>query len=168
MILGLCGSLAGAGVVAARSTRDAAVVDRQEHERPAAHEIACRDDEGPSQYLEGMERWTESMFELIDHAATSPAAIETGACAELRSAGDDTSDLRDLLHANRHLPLKVSGMATLRSICSMWEAEQARIEPLAARMDQEWYRRWRARSVVERILRHGRPPTTMPALPYRA
>jgi hypothetical protein len=59
-------------------------------------------------------------------------------------------------------------MATLRSICSMWESEQGRIEQLAARMDPEWHRRWQARSVVERLLRRGARQPEATALPYRS
>jgi hypothetical protein len=58
-------------------------------------------------------------------------------------------------------------MATLRSICSMWESEQARIEQLAAGVDTDWHRRWRARSVVERLLRRGVRQPEATALPYR-
>lgn len=175
MILGLCGSLAVAGVVAARSTRETAVLDRQERERPSLYEVSGVDDAfggaydaGPSMYLESMGRWAEAMLELTEHAAATPAALEAGVAAELTSACDDTRELRDLLRANVDVPLKVSGRATLRSICSLWEAEQARIEPLAASMDAEWYRLWCARSVVERLLRRGVREPNAAALPYRS
>jgi hypothetical protein len=57
-------------------------------------------------------------------------------------------------------------MATVHSLCTMWEADQARVEQLSAHLDAQWYRRWRARSVVERLVRQGgrAAPTTM--LPY--
>lgn len=175
MILGLCGSLGVAGVVAARSSREAAVVDRQERERPALYEVSGVDDAfgrahdaGPSTYIEGMERWAEAMLELTEHAAATPAAIAADVADELTSACEDTRELRDLLHANVHAPLKVSGMATLRTICSMWEGDQARIEHLAASMDPEWHRRWRAHSVVERLVRRGVRQPDATVLPYRS
>jgi hypothetical protein len=167
MLLGLCGSLAVAAVVAGRSSREMAVAAHQERARPALHEVSGAEDAGPAAYIEGMERWSEAMLELTEHAAATPEAKEAGIAGELLSASEDTRALRDLLHANVDAPLKVSGMATLRSICSMWEGEQARIEQLAASVDPDWHRRWRARFVVERLLRRGvRQPEAM-ALPYR-
>lgn len=178
MILGLCGSIAVAGVVAARSSREADVAGREERARPALHELSGVDDSfrstrgnrevGTSAYLESMKRWSEAMLELTEHAAATPAAIEADAVAELKSASDDTRELRDLLEANVNVPLKVSAIATLRSICSLWETEQVRIESLAATMDPEWYRRWRARSVADRILRRGARESNATALPYRS
>ena len=167
MILGLCGSLAVAGVVAARASREAAVADRQERERPALYEVSGAEEAGPSAYIEGMARWAEAMLELTEHAAAAPAATDVDVTGELTSACEDTLALRDLLRANVDAPLKVSGMATLRSICSMWESEQARVEELAARIDPEWHRGWRARSVVERLLRRGVRQAEATALPYR-
>jgi hypothetical protein len=104
---------------------------------------------------------------LTEHAADTAAAREAGIAEELISASEDTRELRDLLHANVDASLKVSGMATLRSICSMWESEQARIEELSASVDTDWHRRWRARSVVERLLRRGVRQPEATALPYR-
>ena len=174
MILCLGGSIAVAGIVAARSSREADVADRSERDRPAAYELfgvddafGSRHEAGPSTYLESMERWTGVMLELTEHAAATPAAVDADVVAELASASDDTRELRDLLHANVDAPLKVSGMATLRSLCSLWEAEQTRMESLAATMDPEWYRRWRARSVADRLLRRGVRESHAPALPYR-
>ena len=175
MILGLCGSIAVAAIVAARSTREADVAGREERDRPAHHELTGVDvafgngyEAGPSTYLESMERWSAAMLELTEHAAATPAAVEAGVAAELTTASDDTRELRDLLHANVNVPLKVSGIATLRSICSLWEAEQTRIESLAATMDPEWYRRWRARSVADRLLRRGVRESNTTELPYRS
>ena len=174
MILGLCGSIAVGAVVAARSSREAAVVDREERNRPALHEVSGADgpyghaqNEGPSGYIEGMLRWTEAMLELTEHAAATPAAREAGLAAELASAGDDTRELRDLLHTQVDMSLKVSAVATLRSICSMWEIDQPRLEQLAASVDPEWHRRWRARWVAERLLRRGVRQPEATALPYQ-
>jgi hypothetical protein len=167
MILGLCGSLAVAGVVAARSSRESAVMDREERDRPARHEFAGVDD-GPSTYIANMGLWADAMVELTEHAAVTPAAIESGVADELASASEDARELRELLNANVDVRLKVTALATIRSICTSWEADEARVEGLAASVDPEWHRRWRARSVVERLVRHGaRPPEATP-LPYRA
>src|SRR5688500_5976407 len=82
MILGLCGSIAVACVVAARSSREADVAGREERERPSLHELAGVDasfgghrgssEVGPSVYLESMKRWSEAMLELTEHAAATP------------------------------------------------------------------------------------------------
>ncbi|MEY2460314.1 MAG: hypothetical protein QOG30_2144 [Acidimicrobiaceae bacterium] len=168
MILGLCGSLAVAGVVAARSSREAESADREERGRPALYEVSGPEEAGPLAYIESMKRWAEAMLELTEHASATPAAIDADVADELSSACEDTRALRDLLGANVNTPLKVTGMATLRSICSMWESEQGRIEQLAARMDPEWHRRWQARSVVERLLRRGVRQPEATALPYRS
>jgi hypothetical protein len=166
MILSLCGSLAVAAVVAARSSREARVVDHQEQGRPGLHEVSGPEDNGPSAYIDGMLRWAEAMLELTEHAAATPEAIEAELAGQLASACEDTRALRDLLRANVDTSLKVSAMATLRSICSMWESDQARIEQLAAGTDPEWHRRWHARSIVERLLRRGSRQLETTALPY--
>lgn len=167
MMLGLCGSVAVAGIIAARRSRESAVIDRQERARPGLHEVSSVEEGGPLAYIEGMERWAEAMLELTLHAAATAAAREADVAEELTSACEDARELRDLLHASVHAPLKVSGMATLRSICTMWEADQPRIEQLAASMDPEWHRRWRARSVAERLLRRGIREPEATVLPYR-
>jgi hypothetical protein len=173
MILCLCGSIAVATVVASRSSREADVLGREERERPSRHELAGADDfgrrqeVGPAAYLASMERWSAAMLELTEHAAGTQAAIDAGAVDELTSASSDTRELRELLQSNANVPLKNSAIATLRGICSLWEAEQMRIESLAATMDPEWYRRWRARSIADRLLRRGSRQSTTTALPYR-
>jgi hypothetical protein len=173
MILGLCGSLAVAAVIAARTSRETANVDREERNRPAYHEVSGAEpfghaqNDGPSGYIEGMLRWSEAMLELTEHAAATPAALEADVVGELVTACDDTRELRDLLHTQVGMPLKVSAVATLRSICSMWEIDQPRLEQLGARMDPEWHRRWQARWVVERLLRRGVREPEATALPYR-
>jgi hypothetical protein len=173
MILGLCGSVAVAAVIAARSSRETAVVDQEERNRPAPHEVAGAGDafghaqnDGPSGYIEGMLRWSQAMLELTEHAAATTAAREADLVAELTTACDDTRELRDLLQTQVNVPLKVSATATLRSICSMWEIDQPRLEQLAASVDPEWHRRWNARWVVERLLRRGIREPEATALPY--
>jgi hypothetical protein len=173
MILGVCGSLAVAGVIAARSSREMAVVDKAERERPAPHEISGVEqafsqgqNSGGTSYIEGMERWTEAMLELTEHAATT-VADDADLASEFASAHEDTLELRDLLRAQADQTLKATAVATLHSICSMWEADQARIEDLAAGVDSEWHRRWRARWVVEGLLRRGVREPEATALPYR-
>jgi hypothetical protein len=70
------------------------------------------------------------------------------------------------LHEGAQARLKAHGVATLHSIGSLWEADQAHIEHLAAQVDAQWYRRWSARSVVDRLLRHGGRQPDAFALPY--
>jgi hypothetical protein len=102
MILGLGTSLAVAGLVAARSHRNAAEMDRRERERPSHDELpgvgadfGRADDPGASTYIAGMERWTQAMLELTDYASARPTAVEAGVAGELGSASEDTRALRE-------------------------------------------------------------------------
>src|SRR3546814_1294583 len=76
VLLGLCASLAAAGMVAARSSRTLETSVREERARPA---VAPLVDDGTEPttpaYVGGMVRWTGAMLELVEHAlhAAGPA-----------------------------------------------------------------------------------------------
>lgn len=169
LVLGLCTTLAVAGLVAARSNRELAASEREERARPSRDQLVegGYDASSPA-YVDGMERWTAAMLELIDHAA---GATDSGSMddrrAQLSAAADDTRELRELLQASADGPLSINDTATLHALCSLWETNQVHIEELAAGVDPGWHRRWRARTIVQRRLRHGRRPHRPPVLPYR-
>jgi hypothetical protein len=174
MTFGFCSTLGVAGLVAARSSREAAAVDREERERPVLDELAALDDafggaydSGPLAYFGTMERWARAMLELTDHATATPGAMEAGVADELRAASEDTRELRALLQDSVLVPPRATAIATVYTVCQLWEASQIPIEQLAARVDPEWHRRWRARSVVERLVRRGGPQPDAMVLPYQ-
>jgi hypothetical protein len=159
LLIALGATLAGAGLVAARSSNVVRATQREERARPARDELLDldaideADEPGSVSYVEGMERWTTALLQLLDHAARQ--ATESAIREELATAVADTDALRDLLRTSTQRELNLNDAATLHSVCSLWETEQDRIEHLAAQVDPEWHRRWRARSVVARLLCHG-------------
>ena len=171
LLMVLAGTLAAAGLLAARSTRAAEATEREERARPAGDELTGMTDEdsfvetrAPA-YLQGMAQWTAALVDLFDHAAG--VCDEDDTARELADAADDTRALHDLLieGADRHLSLSEAAM--LHSVATLWETDQERLEQLAASVDPPWHRRWDARSIIERQLRHGRPGTEHLVLPYR-
>jgi hypothetical protein len=173
MIFALCASLAMAGLVASRSRRATIEADLQERARPARDELLAfdggvdhADTTGSSTYLESMERWAGAMLELTEHAAASAAAQEHEAAAELAAAAEDTREFQDLLRATAEAPVSAKGMATVHSVCTLWEADQDHIEALCTSVDAAWHRRWRARSVVDRLVRHGGRKPHETVFPY--
>ncbi|MGQ0434220.1 MAG: hypothetical protein ACT452_17680 [Microthrixaceae bacterium] len=166
LFVGLCGSLAAAGLVAARSSSELRSTRRSERARPPAEQL-----DGASAgfssvaYRTGMSGWVAAMHELVDHAAsasTPGAPIH----AELTEAAAEMRDLRAVLDGVAADDLDIIKAAELHALGTLWETTQSRIEQLAAQVDPGWYRRWRARSVVARRLRHGQPAPGEMALPY--
>lgn len=173
LFITLCATLAVVGLVAARSKAGTEASEREERARPAREQLVDIDAEaeadieqvGSRTYLEGMARWTVALRELIDHAAET--TTDDDLRTELTSASEDTNALCSLLRTSTEHELGLNEAATLHSICTMWETDQDRLEQLAADVDPEWHRRWRARSVVERLLRHGPRQRGELVLPYR-
>jgi hypothetical protein len=169
----LCASLVMAGLVASRSRQATAEVDRQERARPTREELLGlsngsdhANDAGTPTYLEGMERWTAAMLELIEHTAAEAEPQDEEIRRELQAASEDTHELHDLLQTSAQAPLSVKSMATVHTVCTLWEVDQQRIERLGARVDADWHRRWCARSVVDRLVRHGGRRRHETVLPY--
>lgn len=171
LLLVLAGTLTAAGLLAARSSRAKDATKREERARPASDELTGMSDEDPSGdadapgYLEGMGRWTGALLELFDHAAAVCESPEPA--RELQEAAEDTRALRDLLVDGASRRLSLNEAAMLHSVATLWETEQERLEQIAAAADPAWHRRWDARSIVDRQLRHGRPGAEDLVLPYR-
>jgi len=155
-VLGLafCASLATAGLVSARSNRRVKDATLQERSRPASEELEGGPPDATVSYVEGMRDWAGAVLELIEHGV---GVTEPGSAAhkELTAAAADTRDLRDLMASGAASAAGLNDQARLHALGSLWETSQERIERLVADADPAWHRRWRARSVVERQLRHG-------------
>lgn len=166
LLLGLVTTIVAAGLVAARGRREVDAATAEERARPAS-ELLDSDGAilaGPG-YVTGMARWSTAVLELIDHAV---AEAEDGPVRRsLAVAREDTQALQELLVASERQEVSLNDAATLHAVCSLWETDQERVERLAAEVDPRWHRRWRARSIVERQLRHGQPDGERLVLPYR-
>lgn len=179
LVLGLVGLLAAACLVAIRSRAELEEVEREERTRPAPDELdpdarSGRGDAvggarpGSPAYVQGMAAWTAANLELLTHAAELADHLGRPAANELATARDDTEALAELLATSVDGPLGVNETASLHAICTLWETNQGRLEALAADVDPRWHRRWRARAIVHRRLRHGARPRPALALPYRS
>lgn len=168
LLLGaMCSTLAAGGLVSARSTQELDEVIRDERARPASEELIGPSGDGRSaSYVRGMETWTTAMLELIEHAL-SVVDPRSPAHAGLTAAAVETADLRDLLRAESAEELTINDQAKLHALGSLWETSHLRVEHLAAEADPRFHRRWRARSVVARRLRHGHDLPGELVLPYR-
>jgi hypothetical protein len=168
LLIGLCATLAAGGLVAARSNRRLEASAREERARPAGEELVAPGSQpGSESYVEGMACWAEAVLELLDHA------VDTGrpkapAHDELVAAAADTRELRDLLRSSSQSPLSINDAAMIHAVCTLWEVNEARVEALAAEVDLIWHRRWRARTVADRRLRHGSVAPQTLVLPYRS
>lgn len=172
LFLALAATVSATGLIAARSRAASEAIVRDERARPSQEQLRELVDDaalatpGSPGYVDGMERWSTVLLELIEHARE--LAIDPVVRSQLDGAFDDTSALRDLLRSSQSRDLSLNEAATLHSVCSLWETDQDRIELLAAEVDARWHRRWRARTVVERRLRHGQRSEQMLVLPYRS
>lgn len=167
LLVGLCATIAAAGLVAARSSQTLEASDREERARPAADQLEPGVwASGSLSHVQGMERWSTAVLELLDHAID---AVDAGSPlhGEIVAAAADTLELHDLLSASTAGSLTINDNAMIHAVCTLWETNQPRVESLAARADPRWHRRWRARSVAERRLRHGTVSADPIDLPYR-
>ncbi len=165
-LLATCASLVACGLIATRTNQQHQETIRAERARPAAEElVSASSSDTASSYIEGMERWTERVLELLEHALslTEPG---TPAYLELDAAASETRDLRGLFSNAATDELTIHDRAVQHALGTLWTASQVRIENLAAATDPVWHRRWRSRSVVERQLRHGNERPEELVLPY--
>jgi len=169
VLLGLCGAVTAAALVVRRSQREVDAVLAEERARPSVDELFAPDATETMTYADGMERWTTSMLELIEHAISSLEA-DAPERRVLASAAEDARDLRDLLAMDAGAELTINDHARLHALGSLWETGQPRIEQIAGAADPDWYRRWRARRVADRRLRHGVSEVEQRGLdlPYRS
>lgn len=167
LLIGLGAVMAAGGLVSARSNRQIRASRREERERPAQDQLAAPPDPlPPLAYVAGMERWTSAMLELLHHAV-SVSELDGPDRDELTAAATDTADLNELFAAEGTRELDINDLAQLHALGSLWETSQLRLERRAALVDPAWHRRWRARTVVARQLRHGPLPGRPLVLPYR-
>jgi len=167
LAISVCATLTAATLVVVRSARSKEASTREERARPAAEAL----DSGVAgldfaAYVDGMQQWTSTVLELLQHARGC-AAEGSRLASELDAGLSDTTDLQQLLNASAPNELTIHDAATIRSVCTLWETNQARIEQLAASSDPGWHRRWRARSVADRRLRHGAMIADPMVIPYR-
>jgi len=170
LLITLFATVVVAGLVAMRSRAVTEAAEREERARPAREQLVDLDAPGAEppasrSYFEGVERWIVALCELFAHAIE--ATTEDEIRSELTSGLEDAEALHSLLATTTGRELNLNEAATLHSICTLWETEQDRLEQLAADVDPSWHRRWRGRSVVERLLRHGPAPRGELVLPYR-
>lgn len=165
-LVATCASLVSCGLIAARTNQEHQETIRAERARPAAEELTrVSSSDSAASYISGMERWTTRVLELLEHALslTEPG---TPAYVELDAAASETRDLRGLFDHEATDELTINDRAVQHALGTLWTANQARIENLAAAVDPAWHRRWRARSVVERELRNGHERPEELVLPY--
>lgn len=118
-------------------------------------------------YAAGMRQYSSAVVELLEHAVDVAlgADIDT---TELASGRDDAAALHDLLTTMAAEPVHLHKAAKVHTICSLWEANQGRLERMAADVDPEFHRRWRTRNLAAIRLRHGEAPRREEqSLPYR-
>lgn len=171
LTVGLAGTLAAAGLLAARTNRELAESEREERARPALDELTglptvepIGPDDSPV-FFSGMQAWTDALLDLLDRSVEEtkdPAIAE-----ELAEAAEDTRALRELLRSSTARGLSLNEAAMLHTVVTLWETDQERLEALAASVDPVWHRRWRARTLIARRLRHGVPSSDSLVLPYR-
>jgi len=167
LVVGLCATLTAAGLVVLRSNRGKEASRREERARPASETLDGGGGEaGDGAYVQGMQRWTASVLELLEHARGC-AHDGSPIAAELEAAVIETRELAELLSASSDA-LTIHDAATIHAVCTLWEANLDRLEQVAAPMDPLWYRRWRARAVADRRLRHGGALRAPMVIPYRS
>jgi hypothetical protein len=180
LTIALCSIITATALVMHRSRAVVEDEERSQRARPASDELASWASERTlvttaaagsggnlPPYGAGMLEYSGVVIELLEHAvgAALKRAQDT---TELASARDDAAALNDLLKTMASEPVQLHKAAKVHTICSLWEADQDRIEKVAADLDPEFHRRWRARNLATLRLRHGqRPARTDTALPYQ-
>lgn len=158
-----------------RSRRNELDALREERSRPAAGELALSSAEtSPSTgaalppYASGMLRYSAAVVELLEHAVA--VSLEQGAdTTQLAAARDDAAALHDLLADMEAEPARLDRAAKVHTICMLWEASAEQSEQLAAAVDPDYHRHWRARHVAAIRMRRGEQPArARAALPYLA
>ena len=172
----LCSIVTATQLVLRRSRELFEDEDRTQRARPAAEEleqwasdrtlVPTHAESNLPPYGAGMLAYSDAVIELLEHAV-GVALIQDIDTTELASARDDAAALRDLLTSMASEPVHLHQAAKVHTICSLWEANQDRIETVAADLDRDYHRRWRARHIATLRLRHGeRPSRTDTSLPY--
>jgi hypothetical protein len=177
LTVALCSVVTATELVMYRSRRLVQDAERVQRARPAAEEldawashrtlVRLDADTSLPPYAAGMLRYSEAVVELLEHAV-SVALREGIDVSELVTGRDDAGALHNLLTTMSTEPVLLHKAAKVHTICSLWEASQDRLERAAAEIDPDFHRRWRARNISVRRLRHGdRPRRSETILPYR-
>ena len=116
----------------------------------------------------GMLRYSGAVVELLEHAVA--VALSTDADpTDIVAGRDDAAALHNLLTSMAKEPVHLQKAAKIYTICSLWQAEQPRLEESARALDPEFHRKWRARHLAALRLRNGeRPRRNDMVLPYQA
>jgi hypothetical protein len=180
LTIALCSIITATAMVMHRSRVIVEDEERSQRARPASEELAHWTSERTlltpaaassggnlPPYGAGMLAYSEAVVDLLEHAVGE--ALKRGQdTTELASARDDAAALNDLLKTMAAEPVQLHKAAKVHTICSLWEANQERIEKSASDLDPEFHRRWRARNLATLRLRHGvRPTRTASTLPYQ-
>ena len=177
LTIALSSIITATGLVMHRSRLVVEDEERTQRARPAAEEldvwtsertlVSDATDGNLPPYAAGMLAYSAAVVELLEHAV-SVALIQEIDTTELASARDDAAALHDLLSSMASEPVHLHTAAKVHTICSLWEANQDRVEQAAADLDRDFHRRWRARNIATLRLRHGeRPSRTDTSLPYQ-
>lgn len=176
LTVGLCAVVTATELVLHRTRELEEDVMRVYRARPSTDELMTLstgnalasglDDHGLPSYAAGMLRYAEAVVELLEHA-TDVAVTNGDNAADMANGREDAAALVDLLSSMAGESVQLSKAAKVHTICSLWEANQERLEQTAAAIDPEYHRRWRARHIAALRLRHGEAPRrTETALPY--
>jgi hypothetical protein len=177
LTIALASIITATGLVMHRSRVFVEDEERSHLARPASDELApweaeralvtAVSDTNLPPYAAGMYAYSEAVVELLEHAV-GVALFQGIDTDELASARDDAAALHDLLSTMAGEPVQLHKAAKVHTICSLWEADQDRIERTAKDLDPDFHRRWRARNIATLRLRHGERPTrTDTSLPYQ-
>ena len=176
LTIALCSIITATGLVMHRSRQLVEDEERTQRARPASEELAWASnrslvtdltDGNLPPYAAGMLVYSGAVIELLEHTV-GVALIQGIDTTDLASARDDAAALHDLLTNMANEPVHLHQAAKVHTICSLWEANQDRIEKTAAELDPDFHRRWRTRNIATLRLRHGeRPPRTNTSLPYQ-
>ena len=177
LTIALSSIITATGLVMHRSRLVVEDEERTQRARPASEELDAWTSERTllsdvsdgnlPPYAAGMLAYSAAVVELLEHAV-SVALIQEIDTTELASARDDAAALHDLLSSMASETVHLPTAAKVHTICSLWEANQDRVEQTAAELDPDFHRRWRARNIATLRLRHGeRPSRTDTSLPYQ-
>jgi hypothetical protein len=177
LTIALASIISATGLVMHRTREFVEDEERSQRARPASEEldqwasdrtlVTSVSDTNLPPYAAGMLAYSDAVVELLEHTV-GVALIQGIDTAELASARDDAAALHDLLNTMATEPVQLHKAAKVHTICSLWEANQERVEQAAAELDPDFHRRWRARHIATLRLRHGaRPQRTETILPYQ-
>lgn len=177
LTVALCSIVTASQLVIFRSRREVEDARRSQRARPASEEldpwssgetlVRLDSETNLPPSAAGMLRYSGAVVELLEHAVA--VALRDGHdTSDLIAGRDDAAALHNLLSSMAKEPVHLQKAAKIYTICSLWQAEQPRLEEAACALDPEFHRKWRARNLAALRLRNGeRPRRTDVALPYR-